>query len=88
MTTLALSPKRVSSMAPATLGWEVRIIHSDACPCETTTAPVVAWAATEAHGVQPVCVVYDGSRVGLIEDMLWDCVEECTWRAAREVVPR
>jgi hypothetical protein len=81
---LVVSLGRPTSMVPAEAGRKVRALHSSDCMYKISVFLVVAWAGTERHGVQPVCISLDGTTLGLLEDMLDQCTDESLWRAQRE----
>jgi hypothetical protein len=77
------NPKRVTTMVPAE-GWSLRLAHSADCTSGAHQLRIVAWAATEMHGVQPICVSRDGAALDLLEDTLITCTDHCSARISRE----
>ncbi len=82
---MGIDAKRITSMIAAE-GWTVRTVHSPGCTSGVSEYLVVAWAATERHGLQPVCLTPDGAMFGLVEDLTVElCVDQCTIRILRVV---
>ena len=77
-------PTAIVSMAAAAPEWTVKFDHADGCKSELQTFDVIAWAATEGGGVQPVCVARAGGFPALLWDLGPSCAETCACVVRRE----